>query len=142
MVLRLRRPLLTPRKSKLLTTTTPLHRLIRLPNHPQDRLKTLSTSTNFKNKFNLVQKYTTVKSTKKYSTERRNPHDSDLPVNDVDKSGMINPIAILPFGRLFTARYASILENDNRCIVNTSTFPLLHFEGCEGTYHTTIRTRR
>ena len=133
MVLRPHHPLLTPRKLKLSTTTTLLHRLIRLLNHPQDRLKTLSTSINFKSNFNLVQKCTTVRSSKLYSTKRRNPHDSNLPANDVDNLGMINPIAILPFVHLYTARYANISENDNRCIADMLTFPLLHFVECKET---------
>ena len=141
MVLRPHHPLLTPRKLKSPTTTTLLHRLIRLLNHPQDHLTTLSMSINFKINFNSVQKCMTVRSSKIYSTKRRNPHNSNPPANDVDKPGMINPIAILPFVRLFTVRYANILENDNRCIADMSTFPLSHFEECEGTYHTTTRTR-
>ena len=141
MVLQPHHPLLTPRKLKLSTTTTLLHQLIQLLNHPQDRLKTLLTSINFKNNFNLVQKCTTVRSTKIYLTKRRNPHDSNLLANDVDKLGMTNLIAILPFVRLYTARYAYISENDNRCIADTSTFPPSHFEECKETYHTTTPTR-
>ena len=141
MVLQLHHPLLIRKKLKLPTIMTLLHRLTRLLNHPQDRLKTLSMSINFKINFNLVQKCMTIRNFKTYSTKRKNLHDSNQLVNDADKSDMINPSVILPSVCLFTVRYANILENDNRCIADTLTFPLSHFEECEGTYRMMIRTR-
>ena len=90
--------------------------------------------------FNLVKKCTTIRDFKTYSTRQKNLLDSDRLVNDVDKLGMINPIVTLQSTRSSIVRYVSILENDNRCIVDTLTFPLSHFEECEGTYRMTIQT--